>query len=134
MRSESVLNKNSNHHKPPISIIKQHSFDEGSKSTSFNQEQLVYQSKEWYFYSKNEKVLYAVNSIFKFTLFIFLLYIFLLSLNFMTIGFAMISSKTLKYGDMIRFILSNPLGALSLGIIVTALLQNATATTSIAVR
>ncbi len=58
---------------------------------------------------------------------------FLLSLSFMTIGFTMVTYIALKIGGVIRFLLSNPFAALAIGIVATAIMQNATATTSIAV-
>jgi sodium-dependent phosphate cotransporter len=87
----------------------------------------------WAEYTHAEKVSYIVFSVIKFIIFFVLLYLFLLSLNFMTIGFTLVSNVALKGTDAIRFILSNPFAALSIGIIVTAIMQNATATTSIAV-
>jgi sodium-dependent phosphate cotransporter len=51
----------------------------------------------------------------------------------MSLGFTLVTSYAIKAGDVIKFILSNPLAALCIGIIATALMQNATATTSIAV-
>ncbi len=69
----------------------------------------------------------------KFIMFLILLYLFLLSLSFMSIGFTLVSRYALQAGDIIKFILSNPFAALSIGILLTALMQNATATTSIAV-
>jgi sodium-dependent phosphate cotransporter len=51
----------------------------------------------------------------------------------MTIGFTMVTYIALKIGGIIRFLLSNPFAALAIGIIATAIMQNATATTSIAV-
>jgi solute carrier family 34 (sodium-dependent phosphate cotransporter) len=51
----------------------------------------------------------------------------------MSIGFTLVSRYALQAGDIIKFILSNPFAALSIGILLTALMQNATATTSIAV-
>ncbi|CAF0920334.1 unnamed protein product [Brachionus calyciflorus] len=89
--------------------------------------------RRWEEYSKKDKILYVLYSIIKIIIFIILLYLFLLSLNFMTIGFTLVSPYALKAGDAIRFLLENPFAALSIGIIVTAILQNATATTSIAV-
>lgn len=71
--------------------------------------------------------------IFKAILFILFLYLFLLSLSFMTIGFTMVTYIALGIGNIIRFLLFNPFAALSIGIIATAIMQNATATTSIAV-
>jgi hypothetical protein len=89
--------------------------------------------KKWREYKKSEKIFYIIISIIKVIIFFVLLYFFLLSLNFMTIGFTLISADALKAGDAIKFILANPFAALSLGIILTAIMQNATATTSIAV-
>lgn len=57
----------------------------------------------------------------------------MLSLSFMTIGFTMVTYIALKIGNIIQFLLSNPFAALAIGIIATAIMQNATATTSIAV-
>lgn len=51
----------------------------------------------------------------------------------MTIGFTMVTYIALKIGNIIQFLLSNPFAALAIGIIATAIMQNATATTSIAV-
>ena len=88
---------------------------------------------EWKTMARRHKNFYIIRSIIKIILFIILLYFFLLSLNFMTIGFTLVSGVALKGGEAIRFILSNPFAALAIGIIVTAIMQNATATTSIAV-
>ena len=89
--------------------------------------------KKWNEYTRSEKISYIFFSSLKIIIFIVLLYLFLLSLNFMTIGFTLVSSVALKGGDVIRFILSNPFAALAIGIIITAIMQNETATTSIAV-
>lgn len=90
-------------------------------------------SKEWSEYTKPEKIRFVLTTILKSILFILLLYLFLLSLSFMTIGFTMVSYIALKAGAVIKFLLSNPFAALAIGIFVTAVMQNATATTSIAV-
>ncbi|CAF0850978.1 unnamed protein product [Brachionus calyciflorus] len=89
--------------------------------------------RDWSNFSKAEKLSYTIFSIIKIIVFIILLYFFLLSLNFMTIGFTLVSPYALKIGHIIKFLLSNPFAALSIGIIATAIMQNATATTSIAV-
>lgn len=89
--------------------------------------------KLWSSYTKSEKTRYIIFAILKIFLFVILLYLFLLSLNFMTIGFTLVSNYTLKAGPTIKFLLSNPFAALAVGIILTALMQNATATTSIAI-
>ena len=103
------------------------------KALAKKEKQKADNSKEWALYTKPEKTSYVIFSVLKVILFIVLLYLFLLSLNFMTIGFTMVSSYAIKAGPVIRFILSNPFAALAIGIIVTAIMQNATATTSIAV-
>lgn len=82
--------------------------------------------KEWYEFTKREKVLYVIFSVLKVLLFVVLLYLFLLSLSFMTIGFTMVSGYAIKAGPTIKFILSNPFAALAIGIIATAIMQNAT--------
>lgn len=82
--------------------------------------------KEWYEFTKREKVLYVTFSVLKVLLFVVLLYLFLLSLSFMTIGFTMVSGYAIKAGPTIKFILSNPFAALAIGIIATAIMQNAT--------
>ena len=97
------------------------------------QSELKYPEKEWYFYTQKEKLRFIVTSVLKCFLFLILLYLFLLSLNFMSIGFTLVSRYALQAGNVIKFILSNPFAALSIGILLTALMQNATATTSIAV-
>ena len=97
------------------------------------QTELTYPDKEWYFYTKREKIRFVIASVLKFSLFLCLLYLFLLSLSFMSIGFTLVSSYALKADKIIKFILSNPFAALSIGILLTAIMQNATATTSIAV-
>jgi sodium-dependent phosphate cotransporter len=89
--------------------------------------------KEWSSYKKHEKTSYIIFAILKIILFIVLLYFFLLSLNFMTIGFTMVAPYAIKAGPVIKFILANPFAALAIGIVLTAIMQNATATTSIAV-
>jgi sodium-dependent phosphate cotransporter len=88
---------------------------------------------DWCNLSRKQKIRFVVYSILKFLLFVLLLYLFLLSLSFMSIGFTMVTSYALQAGDVIRFILANPFAALAIGIIATAIVQNATATTSIAV-
>lgn len=90
-------------------------------------------AKNWIDYTKREKILYVVFSTLKVILFLILLYLFLISLNFMTIGFTLVTSYTLPAGPTIKFLLANPFAALAIGIIATAIMQNATATTSIAV-
>ena len=90
-------------------------------------------NKQWIHNTKPEKISYIIFSILKVILFIVLLYLFLLSLNFMTIGFTMVSGYAIKAAPVIRFILANPFAALAIGIVVTAIMQNATATTSIVV-
>ena len=85
---------------------------------------------EWENLSRKQKVQFVFYSIFKFVIFVLLLYLFLLSLSFMSIGFTMVTSYALQAGDVIRFILANPFAALAIGIIATAIVQNATATTS----
>jgi len=82
--------------------------------------------KEWSSYNKKEKISYIIFAIIKMILFIVLLYFFLLSLNFMTIGFTMVAGYAIKAGPVIKFILSNPFAALAIGIIATAIMQNAT--------
>lgn len=89
--------------------------------------------RDWKEYTRYEKINFIVFTIVKATSFILLLYLFLLSLNFMTIGFTMVSYVALRGGETIRFLLSNPFASLAIGIFITALMQNATATTSIAV-
>jgi solute carrier family 34 (sodium-dependent phosphate cotransporter) len=89
--------------------------------------------RKWAAYTKREKIVYVASSIFKGILFVIFLYLFLLSLNFMTIGFTLVTNYALKAGPVIKFILANPFAALAIGIIATAIMQNATATTSIAV-
>lgn len=82
--------------------------------------------KEWTEYTKPEKISYVLFAILKVILFIVLLYLFLLSLSFMTIGFTMVSGYAIRAGPVIKFILSNPFAALAIGIIATAIMQNAT--------
>ena len=82
--------------------------------------------KEWSSYTKPEKTSYIIFAILKIILFIVLLYLFLLSLNFMTIGFTMVAPYAIKAGPVIKFILANPFAALAIGIILTAIMQNAT--------
>lgn len=82
--------------------------------------------KEWSSYNKQEKISYITYAILKIILFIVLLYLFLLSLNFMTIGFTMVAGYAIKAGPTIKFILANPFAALAIGIIATAIMQNAT--------
>ena len=89
--------------------------------------------KDWADLSRNQRILYITLSVFKGLLAILFLYIFLLSLSFMSIGFTLVTSYALQAGDVIRFLLKNPFASLSIGIIATAFMQNATATTSIAV-
>ncbi|RMZ93996.1 sodium-dependent phosphate transport 2B, partial [Brachionus plicatilis] len=62
-----------------------------------------------------------------------MLYLFLISLNFMTIGFTLVTPYALKAKNVFQFFLNNPFASLAIGIFLTALLQNSTATTSIAV-
>jgi hypothetical protein len=113
-------------------------FNKNQKRISFvvnskSENQQIYPEKEWYFYTQKEKTRFILTSVLKCFLFLILLYLFLLSLSFMSIGFTLVSRYALQAGDVIKFILSNPFAALSIGILLTALMQNATATTSIAV-
>ena len=82
--------------------------------------------KEWSTYTKKGKISYIIFAFIKIIMFIVLLYVFLLSLNFMTIGFTMVAGYAIKAGPVIKFILSNPFAALAIGIIATAIMQNAT--------
>lgn len=82
--------------------------------------------KEWSSYTKKGKISYIIFAFIKIIMFIVLLYMFLLSLNFMTIGFTMVAGYAIKAGPIIKFILSNPFAALAIGIIATAIMQNAT--------
>ena len=103
----------------------------------FNSQKKTIESTEWgpdwERYSNQEKLFFILTSILKSILAILCLYLFLLSLNFMSIGFTMISSYAIQAGGIIGFLLSNPFASLAVGIIVTAIMQNATATTSIAI-
>ncbi|RNA36598.1 sodium-dependent phosphate transport 2B [Brachionus plicatilis] len=89
--------------------------------------------RPWHVYSKKEKLNFILLSSIKIIFLTLLLYVFLLSLNFLTIGFTLVSPHALKADHAIQFLLSNPLAALSIGILVTAVLQSATATSSIVV-
>ena len=89
--------------------------------------------KDWKEMSKKEKLSYIFSSSLKSLLAVILLYMFLISLSFMSIGFTLVTSYALEAGEVIKYVLSNPFAALCIGIIATALMQNATATTSIAV-
>jgi Trk-type K+ transport system membrane component len=93
---------------------------------STNSDSSKINDKEWSTYNKKEKISYIIFAIIKIILFIILLYLFLLSLNFMTIGFTMVAGYAIKAGPVIKFILSNPFAALAIGIIATAIMQNAT--------
>lgn len=88
---------------------------------------------EWTDFTKLEKFRYIFFSIFKIIVFIILLYMFLLSLSFLAIGFTLISPYALKAKEIAHFLLKNPLGSLAIGVLATAIMQNATATTSIVV-
>ena len=89
--------------------------------------------KDWDKYKIREKLSFILYSTIKFGFLFSLIYLFMLSLRFLSIGFTLVSRYALQAGDIIKFILSNPFAALSIGILLTALMQNATATTSIAV-
>ncbi|CAF0828596.1 unnamed protein product [Brachionus calyciflorus] len=82
---------------------------------------------------KINKTQFVFFSLAKSFLFMLLLFFFLISLNFMSIGFTLITPYALKSGKTISFILSNPLSALSIGIISTAFLENSTVITAIVV-
>ncbi|RMZ97001.1 sodium-dependent phosphate transport 2B-like [Brachionus plicatilis] len=56
-----------------------------------------------------------------------------IEVTFLTIGFTLISPLALKAGKAVSFLLQNPFGSLAIGIMATAIMQNATATTSIVV-
>ena len=92
------------------------------------------QEKEWQQMLRKEKLFYCLLTTLKFSLALVLLYIFLLSLSFLSIGFTLISSHAIKASGTIKYVLSNPFAALAIGIIVTAIMQNGTATSSIVVR
>lgn len=89
--------------------------------------------KNWKKISKYQKFIYVIFSVLKFFFLLFFLYLFLISLNFMTIGISLVSPYALRFSDRINFFLSNPLASLAISILITAIIQNATATTSIAV-
>lgn len=89
--------------------------------------------KAWSLYTRKEKTIYILKSSARIIAFLIFLYLFLLSLNFMTIGFTLVTPYAVKAGPTIKFLLSNPFAALAIGILATAIMQNATATTSIAV-
>lgn len=89
--------------------------------------------RPWHIYSTKEKLNFVLFTFIKMILLIVSLYIFLLSLNFLTIGFTLVSPHALKAEQAVQFLLSNPISALSVGILITAVLQSATATTSIVV-
>jgi hypothetical protein len=84
------------------------------------------ENEEWFLYSNKQKINYIITTIIKICIFILFLFLFLVSLNFMTIGFIMISPQALKAKNVIKYILKNPIGSLCVGIIVTAIMQNAT--------
>ena len=81
--------------------------------------------------SRKQIIQYCLFTTVKFLIALLLLYIFLLSLSFLSIGFTLIASHAIKAADTIKFILVNPFAALSIGVIVTAIMQNGTATSSI---
>ena len=87
----------------------------------------------WNEYTRKEKVVFVVLTVVKSIVAILCLYLFLLSLNFMTLGFNMVTYYALQAGEVIGFLLSNPFACLAVGVVVTALMQNATATSSIAI-
>ncbi|CAF1011012.1 unnamed protein product [Brachionus calyciflorus] len=118
--------------KTPVKYIQVENKDDFDKSIELTDEESEIE-RAWYNYTYNEKVKFIFLSILKILLFLLLLYLFLLSLNFMTIGFSLVSPYALKASNIIQFMLKNPLSGLALGVLITALLQNATATTSIAV-
>ena len=111
-----------------VSITSQRRLDSQTKQLESNE-----WGPDWERYSNQEKLFFILTSILKSILAILCLYLFLLSLNFMSIGFTMISSYAIQAGGIIGFLLSNPFASLAVGIIVTAIMQNATATTSIAI-
>ena len=111
-----------------VSIASQKGLDSQAKES-----ERIEWGSDWERYSNQEKIFFILTSILKSMLAILCLYLFLLSLNFMSIGFRMISSYAIQAGGVIGFLLSNPFASLSVGIIVTAIMQNATATTSIAI-
>lgn len=111
--------------KPATNLVAEHSAEAKEHHSQVG--------KAWSLYTKNEKITYILKSAARIIAFIILLYLFLLSLNFMTIGFTLATPYALDAGPTIQSILSNPFAALAIGIIITAIMQNATATTSIAV-
>ena len=108
-----------------IEVKKSSTSEKHRKSVAFEDNKKP-EAKEWIEYTKPEKISYVLFSILKVILFIVLLYLFLLSLSFMTIGFTMVSGYAIRAGPVIKFILSNPFAALAIGIIATAIMQNAT--------
>ena len=106
--------------------IRSVSFSAIAMNPTNNEDLSKINDKEWSTYNKKEKISYIIFAIIKIILFIILLYLFLLSLNFMTIGFTMVAGYAIKAGPVIKFILSNPFAALAIGIIATAIMQNAT--------
>lgn len=82
--------------------------------------------KSWITHTYQEKLLFIVKTCMKIIIFLSLVYLFLIALNFMNIGFTMVAAYTFKAKKIIRYLLHNPFGSLCIGVMVTALLQNAT--------
>lgn len=128
----------SNYQKKPAScryakVIQMDNEYESLKKILPSDEEEDESDRPWRIYSTKEKLNFILCTFIKMILLISSLYIFLLSLNFLTIGFTLVSPYALKAEKAVQFLLANPISALSVGILVTAVLQSATATTSIVV-
>ena len=114
-----------------INLNSSENFD--SAKNKLDRENGQIEEDSWWIFTKKKKIRSILNLFLKIFIFIFLLYFFLLSLSFLTIGFTLISPYALQAGKAVSFFLQNSFGSLAIGILVTALMQNATVTTSLIV-
>ena len=88
---------------------------------------------DWATMDENERVSYIVFIIFKIILILLLLYAFLVSLGLLTIGFTLASNFQFESSAIFDLLTANFLCMFTLGIVFTALIQNSTVVTSIAI-
>ena len=124
------LNQSIKYHDNKITIVYDDNYSNKSLNESHNlsssTKKILYANDEWYSMTAREKCYYLFSTLVKMVTFVVLLYVFLISLNFMSIGFTMIAGYSFRISKIISYVLSSPIGALCIGIIFTAIIQNAT--------
>ena len=87
----------------------------------------------WTMMSQRERALFVLISSFRLLGFLFSLYIFVVTLDLMTSAFTLLSRSIIARLFQSRFFLSNPIGSVMCGILITTILQSSSTVTSIIV-